>query len=100
VFNMRHVELHRHSQLQHIIPQSASLIKVRCMCTACGDAGVALAHGTDMFLWGVARPQEFTSERRRMSMVVRPAGSSRLLLLSKGADSALLPRLAGGCGDG
>jgi phospholipid-translocating ATPase len=37
---------------------------------------------------------EFSSERKRMSVVVRRAGG-RLQLISKGADNVMLARLAG-----
>jgi len=35
---------------------------------------------------------EFTSDRKRMSVVVKEGGSGKFLLLSKGADEAIFPR--------
>lgn len=35
---------------------------------------------------------EFTSDRKRMSVVLKDVQSGKILLLSKGADEAILPR--------
>ena len=39
---------------------------------------------------------EFTSDRKRMSVVVKDRGSGRIVLLSKGADEAILPHARAG----
>ncbi|XP_052178420.1 phospholipid-transporting ATPase 2 isoform X1 [Diospyros lotus] len=39
---------------------------------------------------------EFTSDRKRMSVVVKDRGSGRIFLLSKGADEAILPHARAG----
>lgn len=41
---------------------------------------------------------EFTSDRKRMSVVVKEGQTGKLLLLSKGADEAILPRAYPGTG--
>ena len=43
---------------------------------------------------------EFSSERKRMSVVVRERSSGRLQLYTKGADETIFPRLRDGEGDG
>ncbi|KAI7748303.1 hypothetical protein M8C21_012110 [Ambrosia artemisiifolia] len=40
---------------------------------------------------------EFTSDRKRMSVVVRDCSSNKIILLSKGADEAILPCAYAGC---
>ena len=39
---------------------------------------------------------EFTSDRKRMSVVVKEGGSGKFLLLTKGADEAIFPRSCAG----
>lgn len=39
---------------------------------------------------------EFTSDRKRMSIVVKDCQSGKIFLLSKGADEAILPRALSG----
>ena len=45
-------------------------------------------------VWEVLAEIPFTSDRRRMSIVVREPDTGRILLMTKGADSTLIPRLS------
>ena len=53
---------------------------------------VRLAEGQEQ-VWTVLAEMPFTSDRRRMSIVVREPGTRRILLMVKGADSTVIPRM-------
>jgi magnesium-transporting ATPase (P-type) len=56
---------------------------------------VAVAHNCQVSAYDVLAVLEFSSDRKRMSVVVR-APDNRLLLMTKGADTVVLARLAPG----
>ncbi|OQR92167.1 hypothetical protein ACHHYP_04009 [Achlya hypogyna] len=73
------------------------------VCAAKHYGVVLLAHDTtsvrvrrfgEEVVYEVLHVFEFTSERKKSSMIVRQHGSETLLLLCKGADSVVLPALA------
>jgi magnesium-transporting ATPase (P-type) len=45
-----------------------------------------------MFYYELLHILEFTSDRKRMSVVVKERHTGKILLLSKGADESILPR--------
>ena len=45
----------------------------------------------------VLRTIEFTSDRKRMSVIVRNMKTNKIISFVKGADTALIPRIQGEC---
>ncbi|CAK7322729.1 unnamed protein product [Dovyalis caffra] len=55
-----------------------------------------LRFNTSVIQYEVLETLEFTSDRKRMSVVVRDCQNGKILLLSKGADEAILPYASAG----
>ncbi|KAJ9170922.1 hypothetical protein P3X46_018984 [Hevea brasiliensis] len=53
-------------------------------------------YNASVFHYEVLETLEFTSDRKRMSVVVRDCQNGKIILLSKGADEAILPYAAAG----
>jgi magnesium-transporting ATPase (P-type) len=57
--------------------------------------GIENAHTKGKEIYEVLHEFPFDSERKRMSVVVRKRNDKKIILLCKGADSVLFPRLSG-----
>ncbi|XP_047065739.1 phospholipid-transporting ATPase 2-like isoform X2 [Lolium rigidum] len=56
------------------------------------SSSVEICFNGSKFYYELLDVLEFTSDRKRMSIVVKESGSGKFLLLSKGADEAIFPR--------
>ncbi|CAN6242104.1 unnamed protein product [Urochloa humidicola] len=78
------------SQDEEALVNAAS--KLNMMLISRDSSTAEICFNGSMFRYELLDVLEFTSDRKRMSVVVKEGQTGKILLLSKGADEAILPR--------
>ncbi|CAN6248203.1 unnamed protein product [Urochloa humidicola] len=78
------------SQDEEALVNAAS--KLNMMLISRDSSTAEICFNGSMFRYQLLDVLEFTSDRKRMSVVVKEGQTGKILLLSKGADEAILPR--------
>ncbi|WVZ85067.1 hypothetical protein U9M48_032027 [Paspalum notatum var. saurae] len=82
------------SQDEEALVNAASNLNMMLISKDNSSAGIYF-NGSD-FHYELLDILEFTSDRKRMSVVIKDGQTGKILLLSKGADEAILPRASAG----
>lgn len=78
------------SQDEEALVNAASNLNM--VLTSKDSSSAEICFNSSKFQYELLDVLEFTSDRKRMSVVVKEGGSGKFLLLSKGADEAIFPR--------
>lgn len=57
------------------------------------NLGIEISHTKTKEVYEILHEFPFDSTRKRMSLIVKKKGSNEILMMTKGADSIMLPRL-------
>jgi magnesium-transporting ATPase (P-type) len=57
------------------------------------NIGIEIKHNKSKEVYEILHEFPFDSNRKRMSLILKKKGSDEILMLTKGADSIMIPRL-------